>query len=46
MCIVKTAVMMIIIIRWIYFPNPMLLEVSDHTVLWNIWMRIFGCYIK
>lgn len=34
MCIVKTAVMMmIIIIHGIYFPNPMLLEVSDHTVL-------------
>ena len=43
MCIVKTAV---IIILGIYFPNLVLLEVSDHTVLWTIWMRMFGCYIK
>lgn len=43
MCIVKTAV---IIIHGIYFPNPVLLEVSDRTVLWTIWMRMFGYYIK
>jgi hypothetical protein len=34
MCIVKTAVMMMMmIIHGIYFPNPVLLEVSDNTVL-------------
>lgn len=43
MCIVKTAV---IIILGIYFPNLVLLELSDHTVLWTIWMRMFGLYVK